>query len=311
MTALATIVLPVFIVLGFGYAARWRGYFDDAGIDGLMKFTQWFAIPCLLFKAIATIDLAAGFDPGLLGAFYGGALSGFVVGYLGARHIFKRTSADAIAIGFVGLFSNSVLLGLPIMERAYGVEALAGNFAIIAMHAPFCYLIGITCMEVSRARATGTSLRKLPRIVGRAIFRNALIIGITLGLIVNLSGMTLPGVLMDAIDLMIRAALPAALFGLGGILYRYKPEGDIRAIVFITGVSLVVHPTITYGLGRAFGLSDAALRSAVITAAMAPGVNAYLFANIYGAARRVAASAVLVGTGMCIFTATFWLTVLP
>jgi malonate transporter len=45
-----------------------------------------------------------------------------------------------VAIGFVPLFANSVLLGLPITERAYGADALAGNFAIISIHAAYCYL---------------------------------------------------------------------------------------------------------------------------------------------------------------------------
>jgi malonate transporter len=45
----------------------------------------------------------------------------------------------------------------------------------------------------------------------------------------------------------------------------------------------------------------------VLTAAMAPGVNAYIFAQMYGRAQRVAASAVLISTGLTIFTASLWL----
>jgi predicted permease len=48
-----------------------------------------------------------------------------------------------------------------------------------------------------------------------------------------------------------------------------------------------------------------------MTAAMAPGINTYVFANMYGKARRVAASAVLMGTGLSIFTVWVWLAVLP
>jgi predicted permease len=44
---------------------------------------------------------------------------------------------------------------------------------------------------------------------------------------------------------------------------------------------------------------------------MAPGVNAYIFANMYGRARRVAASAVLLGTASSIVTVWLWLSVLP
>ena len=308
MTALASVILPVFIVLGFGYLARGRNLISDAGIDGLMTFAQGFAIPMLLFRAISTLDLGQSFDLPLLGSFYAGALAGFAVAMLGARLIFKRSWEDATAIGFCGLFSNSLLLGLPITERAYGADALAANYAIIAIHAPFCYFVGITVMEV--VRAGGGGLGPLPGKVLRAMFHNNIIIGIALGFAVNLTGLPLPVVLTEALDLMVRAALPAALFGLGGVLWRYRPEGDMRTILFVVAVSLVVHPGVVWLLSGLSGLDQSGMRSAVITAAMAPGVNAYLFANMYGAARRVAASAVLIGTAACILTASIWITLL-
>jgi malonate transporter and related proteins len=80
----------------------------------------------------------------------------------------------------------------------------------------------------------------------------------------------------------------------------------------VTGLTLIVHPAITFALGKfAFGLTTDQLRSAVVTASAAPGVNAYLFANMYGAARRVAASTVLLATAGTILTAWGWLHVLP
>lgn len=309
MSDLLKVVLPVFIIVGFGYAAAWRGLFPEIGVDMLMKFAQGFAIPCLLFMAISTLDLGSGFQPGLLASFYIGALSGFMVGLVGARVLFGRSWDDSVAIGFCGLFSNSVLLGLPITERAYGAEALTSNFAIISLHAPFCYAIGITVMEIVRAR--GGPLRALPGKVLRAMFSNALIIAILLGFAVNITGTPIPGVLSDALGMTASSAIPASLFGLGGVLFRYRPEGDIRVIAFITSVSLLLHPAITLGLSQVFGLGVGPTRSAVLTAAMAPGVNAYLFASMYGSAKRVAASTVLLGTALTVLTATFWLTILP
>ena len=308
MAALLDVILPVFLVIGFGYLAVWQGWFSDSGVDGLMKFAQGFAVPCLLFRAISTLDLGQNFDVGLLLSFYTGAFAGFLTGLAGARWLFGRDWEDAIAIGFCCLFSNSVLLGLPIMERAYGLSALEANYAIIAIHSPFCYGVGITAMEIARNR--GNSMASLPGKVLRAMFKNALILGIVLGFIVNLGNVTLPLVLVDAVDLMVRAALPAALFGLGGVLYRYRPEGDMRTILFVVLVSLILHPVIVWGMAAQNDLSEAALRSAVVTAAMAPGINSYLFANMYGRARRVAASAVLIGTGTSILTVWLWLIVL-
>lgn len=309
MQALLDVILPVFLVIGFGYWAVWKGYFTDAGVDAVMKFAQGFAIPCLLFRAMASLDLGADFNVPLLFSFYLGATSGFFIGMLGARLIFKRNWPDSVAIGFGGLFSNSVLLGLPITERAYGVDALAGNFAIIALHAPFCYMLGVTAMEIVKgvgAGLFGTALNVL-----KAMFSNALIIGISLGIGVNVLNIPLPGVLMDGVDLLARAALPAALFGLGGILVRYRPEGDLKVIAMVCAISLLVHPAISWGAATYLELDRDAFRSVVLTATMAPGVNTYLFANMYGAARRVAASAVLLSTALSIGTVWLWLLVIP
>lgn len=309
MQALLDVILPVFIVIGFGYWAVWRDYFSDQGVDAIMKFTQNFAIPCLLFRAIAGLDLSASFDLGLLASFYIGATVCFLLGLMGARHLFKRDWPDAVAIGFCCLFSNSVLLGLPITERAFGPEALAGNYALVAFHAPFCYLLGVASMEI--ARGSGTHPLAAIGDVLRSLSKNALVIGIILGLIVNVTSVPLPGILLDAVDMMVRAALPAALFGLGGVLVRYRPEGDMKTIAMVCVISLVIHPAISWSTASAFNIDRDAFRSVVLTASMAPGVNTYIFANMYGTARRVAASSVLITTVVSVLSIWLWLLVLP
>lgn len=303
-------VLPVFLVIGAGYLAVWRGVMSDAAVDGLMTFATRFAVPCLLFMGVATLDLGQDFDLALLASFYAGSTANFFLGLVGARLLFGRPWPDCVAIGFAALFANTVLLGLPITERAYGADALSASYAVISIHAAFCYFLGIVTMEITRA--SGAGAWRTGRKVVVAMFRNALMLGVGLGFIVNLGGISLPGVLEEALGLMVRAALPVALFGLGGVLFRYRPEGDTGVIAYICALSLILHPLITYGLGRAVtDLSDAQLRSAVLTAAMAPGINAYLFADMYGVARRVAATSVLIGTGLAVITASLWIALLP
>jgi hypothetical protein len=312
MTALIDVIVPVFLIIGFGYAASRGGLFPDAAVDGLMRFAQTFAVPCLLFRSIATLDLGAAFDLALLAAFYAGAFVCFGLGYAAARTLLARTPADAVAIGFAAFFSNSLLLGLPITERAYGTAALQGNFAILSIHAPLLYAFGITAMELARGGARGLSPGRHLWQVLRAILAVPLVIGILAGFAVNLSGVPQPLALMSAVGMMAAAAIPAALFGLGGALTRYRPEGDLRAIALVCALSLVVHPGITWGLGRfALALTTDQLRSAVVTAAMAPGVNAYLFADLYSAARSIAASSVLIATALSFVTVWMWLEILP
>ena len=227
---------------------------------------------------------------------------------MGARLLFGRPWPDAVAFGFVTLFSNSLLLGLPITERAFGPDALAGNYAIISIHAPICYAIGITAMEI--ARAHGASAWDTVRQITRAMTRNMLVLAIAAGFVVNLLHLPMPGVLVEALNLLGRAALPTALFALGGVLYRYRPEGDMRIVSYLCLISLFVHPSITWGLGLVFGLNVDQFRSAIVTAASAPGINAYIFANLYGVGKRVAATTVLVATGLSVLTVWAWLALL-
>ena len=309
LQTLFEVTLPVFLVIGFGAAAVRLNLFSDQGVEGLMRFTQQFAIPCLLFRAISTLNLGQTFQWPLLLSFYTGATAGFLAGLLGARYLFGRAWPDCVAIGFCCLFSNSLLLGLPITERAYGAAALAPNYALIAVHSPYCYALGITAMEI--ARHAGGGLIATAKNIFNAMFRNALVIGIALGFAVNLSGIETPDVMAQALDLMSRAALPAALFGLGGVLVRYRPEGDRLTVLYVCAVALVLHPTVTWLFGKGVALETGPFRSAVLTAAMAPGVNAYVFANMYGVGKRVAASAVLYATALSIITVSVWLTLLP
>lgn len=312
MEDLLDVILPVFMVIGFGYFVAWRGWFSEGAVDGLMRFAQNFAVPVLLFRSIARLDIAANFDAGLMLAFYAGAFAGFAAGFTGARLLFNRPYTDSVAIGFCCLFSNSLLLGLPITERAYGPEALAGNYAIISIHAPLLYTFGIAAMEIARSHGTALAGRTLARQIVTSIVKNPLVIAISAGFVVNIGGVEPPASLWSAVDMMASAALPAALFGLGGTLTRYRPEGDMKTIAMIAGISLVLHPAITWGLGRGvLGLTTDQLRSAVLTASMAPGANAYVFANMYGVARRVAASSVLIATAISILTVWLWLAILP
>ena len=311
MQALLDVILPVFLVVGAGYATVRFALFSDGVIDAIMKYTQNFAIPALLFKAIAGLDLSESFDPALLVSFYTGSATCFFAGLLAARYLFKRDWEDSVAIGFCCLFANSVMMGLAITERAFGADALAANYAIVAVHSPFCYGLGITAMEIARAHATGQPARTLPATVGKAMFRNALVLGILLGFATNLSGVVLPQVFKDALGMIVSTALPLALFGLGGVLVRYKIKGDIKLVAFVCGVSLFLHPTGVGNMGKVMEIDVGQYRSAVLTAAMAPGVNTYIFASMYGKAQKVAATSVLVATVLSIFSVWLWLDWLP
>ncbi len=310
LSVIFDIVAPVFLVIGAGFAAVRHGLFADDMVNALMRFAIQFAVPCLLFRATSTMDLGTAYDWRLMSAFYTGATVSFAIATLLAWHIFDRTPGEAVAVGFSALFSNLVLLGLPISQRAWGADAqaMAPAYAIVSVHAPFCYLLGITSMEL--LRADGRSLSETAMVVTRLMFRNSLMIGIGLGFAVNLSGLSLPGALTSAVDIISRAALPVALFGLGGTLTRYSVTASFGEATAVSALSLVLHPGISLAVCRLLQVPPDLTGAVVLMAAMAPGVNGYLFASMYQRGQSTAASTVLLGTAVSILSVSTWLWIL-
>jgi len=185
-------------------------------------------------------------------------LLSFVVTAVVARFFFRHVSDKIVAIGFAGLFSNSVLIGIAIVELAYGIEGLEPAFAVIAIHAPFCYVVGITAMELSKAKPNGLNVASTFAVVAKQVFSNALTVGLMLGFAVNLLSIALPVSLTTAIELFSRAAIPAALFALGAILVSYKVADDLGEVAVISVGKLFIHPMTAYLLGRfVFNLPNA------------------------------------------------------
>jgi predicted permease len=309
IAALLVIVVPVFLVVAAGYAAVRFSLFPDAGIDALMKFATGFAVPCLLFRAMYGLELGTAMRADHMAAFYGASLAVFVMAALISRRLLRRRPGEAVSVGFSTMFGNSVLLGIPIMQRAYGEAEMSAMYALIAFHAPIFYAIGILSMEMLRRDGTGAASAFLR--TGRAIIANPLMIGLGLGLATNIAGLTLPGIVYDSISMFARAALPVALFGLGGVLTRYALKAEIGEAMMISLFSLVVRPALVWLLAaEVFGLPQAFVRAAVVMAVMPPGVNGYVFAAMYGRAVGTAASAVILGTVLSLATITIWLALL-
>lgn len=302
------IIAPVFLVITTGFLAVYKGYFSDDKIDALMKFAIYLAVPCLLFKATSSLDLNKAYDWRIMLAFYGAATISFSVTVLLAFNLFNRQPGESVAIGFGALFSNTVLIGIPISERAWGIDNLSTVYAIISVHAPFCYLLGISTMEV--LRSDGRSWPDTLTVILKAMFKNSLMIAIALGFIVNLSTLALPVVLNSAIEMISRSALPVALFSLGGILTRYKLSHSPGEVSTVSFFSLLIHPALTWLFCQLLEVDPNISKTAVLIAAMAPGINSYLFASLYKRGQGIAASVVLLATVFSIFSISGWLWIL-
>ncbi|AKR54294.1 malonate transporter [Devosia sp. H5989] len=306
MLAIFNVVIPVFAIVALGYGAVRFKLYPTEGVKGLVTFVNNFATPCLLFEAMLTADFSTTFNPAIIAPFYIGALTSLTVGTIIAIKVFKNRPGEGVASGFAAMFTNTVLIGIPIIQRAYGQEAMPVVYSIIAFHAPCLITIGMLVMELVRRDAA--PLHKVLAVAGMRIVQNPLLWGVGLGLVGNLLHVKLPEPATAFVTMMAQAVLPAALFGLGGALNEYKISESWVQASAVSAFKLVFHPLIAYVLMvHVLHVPLEMARYGVLLAAMPTGINAYIFATYYNRGISVANSTILITTGLSIFTISGWL----
>ena len=309
MTQIFNIVAPVFLLVGFGYVASAWKFISEEGVDALLKFVTMFAVTCLLFRATATIDIANSLKADLLAAYYLPAFTCFFTGIMIARKMFGNRPGEAVAAGFTTLFANSLFIGIPVAQRAYGEEADPAIFAIISIHAATMYALGVICMEMS-ARDGAGAVAAMGK-VARSLSKNPLVIAVALGFGYNFTGLPIPSAADDALKLMAGVALPAGMFAVGAALTRYSMAENVREAGAMVALKTMLHPALAMLLAfYVFSLTDVEARTVVLMAAAPGGLNIYLFAAMYDRNKEMAANAMLLGTVVSIVTLPFWLLVL-
>jgi predicted permease len=309
MSQIFNIVAPVFLLVGFGYAASALKFISDEGTDALLKFVTLFAVTCLLFRATATIDIANSLKADLLAAYYFPAFTCFFIGILVARKVFGNRPGEAVAAGFTTLFANSLFIGIPVAQRAYGEEADPAIFAIISIHAATMYALGVICMEVS-ARDGAGALAAMKKVT-HSLSKNPLVIAVVLGFGYNFTTLPIPSAVDDALALMAGIALPAGMFAVGAALTRYALADNIREAGVMVAFKTMLHPALAMVLAfYVFSLTEVEARTVTLMAAAPGGLNIYLFAVLYDRNKELAANAMLLGTLISILTLPLWLWIL-
>ena len=91
---------------------------------------------------------------------------------------------------------------------------------------------------------------------------------------------------------------------------EYSAKASVGEASTISAISLVLHPAISFAICHLLHVPRELTSAVVLMAAMAPGVNAYLFASMYHRGQSTAASAVLLGTAASILSVSAWLWIL-
>ena len=309
MLDILAVIAPIFALMAFGYGAVRFRLFPADGIKALIAFVNNFATPCLLFYSISTSDFRSAFNIGIIGPFYVGAAICFVLGIIIARRVFNNSPGESVAAGFSGTFTNTVLVGLPIMSRAYGDQAMPVTLSIIGLHGAILLTLGMVTMELMRR--DGQSLAKTLVVALRRVVSNPLIWGIAAGILGSLADLQLIEPAEAFFVMMSQAVVPAALFGIGGALNEVKLSENWKPALVASLIKLIVHPALAYVMMIwILHVPMDIARYGILLAAMPAGVNIYVFATYYDRGVSVATNTILIATVMSALTISAWLLIL-
>src|SRR5262245_27499635 len=322
MLDIVELILPIFAVVALGWGLARFGFVDEAGERGLNALVYWITTPALLFRTMATMRPPGIADAGLLGAYFAAALAVYAIALAGARAAGKP-ALDWRAVAAMGVtFSNSVLMGIPIVERAYGAEGLVLLTLIISIHGAVFIGLSTMLIEVSRGaarpaetlRTTVLAVVKNPFLAAIAAGLAADLAGLRLptvidrtlamvgaataaGLAADLAGLRLPTVIDRTLAMVGAATVPVALVTVGAGLARIRLAGALGPGAAIAAAKLLLMPAAVWLAARhVFALPPLAVAVAVTSAALPSGINAFILARRYEVALAETTAAIVLST---------------
>ncbi len=291
--------MPVFALVFLGYGAARLRFISREGVKALAGFVYYLATPALLIKALTESRALEVADPNLAYAYFGGTLGVFALGWLLGRGLFRLEGGAEGVMGMGSVFSNTVLLGIPIVVTTFGEAGLVHLMLIITFHSALLMPLSIGAIEWGRGRDLG-ALRAVWTTL-KSLSTNPVVLSVVIGLGLGESGLTLPQGLLRGLDLRGGAAVPSALFALGASLAQFKLGGAAGQVASVILLKLVAHPLAVFLLATyVFELQALPMAVAVLTAALPSGVNVFIVAQQHGVYLARAASIVLLSTALAV-----------
>jgi hypothetical protein len=276
------VVLPVYGLIAAGWAAHRGRLIADEDVRRFTDFTFRVFVPAQLFLAKAGVPTA----------YFSAAFAIFATVVLVRRR--SVPPVRAAVEGLAASFSNTVMIGIPLVKLGWGEAALAMLLSIVALHSLLLLTTATFVFEV--AAATGAPLAA----VGRALRTSVLhpvILPIIAGAAWSALGPPLPGAAQATLGLLAAAASPLCLVLLGASLGRDGLRTGLRPALAMSALKLIAFPLLAAVIGRfVLALEPLALTVVILTATLPIGANVFLFAQRYRSDTSAIAAAVVWST---------------
>ena len=305
MLDILSITGVIFVLIGVGYLSVRLGVFSPEEMKPLGKFVVTFALPALVFRAVASRPVGEIANAGYLGAYLAGSLSIFALGYLWSRRLSDETPAASTFRAMGMTCSNSGFVGYPVLLMALPEIASTA----LAMNMIVENLVMIPLVLVMAERSAGSS-QKGDRIAAEIAFRvarNPIVVALALGMAVSIFALPLPRLIAQPIDVLAHASAALSLVVIGGTLAALPLTSLNGSVIPVVAGKLLLHPLAVgaclLALSAAgLGVGDSTLAAGAVLMAAMPAMGIYpILAQRFGEERN-ASLAMFAMTVLSFFT---------
>jgi predicted permease len=289
----AELSIPFFGLVILGYAIARMPSWRRTWTQNTSKFVFTVPLPAMLFHMVSDRSKLATVDMRLLVAYFGSCLLVFVVGRIVAHVLFQLDGPGQSVFAMGGIFSNNVLLGVPLARLTLGPSAMPSVALVLLFNALILWTLVTVNVEWARHGALSIAgLRK----TAVQVLTNPIVLGIAGGVLFSMTGLDLPTPVDTTLSMIGRLAGPLALLVLGMGISEYGIETGWRESVAICALKLVVQPLVVWGLALALGLPPLERQVVVLLASLSVGANVYLMSIQFNTLRAQVASALVLST---------------
>lgn len=297
---------PVFLLIALGALAGWREWIRAEAVKDLSNLTFMLLIPALLFRTMAQVHLEQ-LDLRPIVAYFPAAvlLFGVLVRWLGF-------SAKGVVTALTAVFSNMVMIGITLVELAYGKAGLVTLLTLVSVHALVLLTTATVVLELAAAAARDdaaapgavapTRFQRWWRAGTTAAlaFKGAVLhpvpLPILCGLLFAQTGWTLPVVVDKPLALLGSAFGPVALVLVGATLVRTPVGSHWRAALALSLCKNLVLPAMVGASAWLLGIRGLPLTVMVVAAGLPVGANVFLFSQRYGVSHELVTASLGVST---------------
>ena len=282
--------LFVLVLVGFLIAKwRWRREWTELGSQLVFRLL----LPALLFHITSGLSELPPVDARLLIAFFGSCFIVFIIGRVVSARVFHLDGVSQSVFALAGVFSNNVLLGVPIAKMALGEEALPSVALVLIFNALTLWTLATISVEWARhGEFTAAGFGK----TALSVLKNPLVVAILIGTAFGLSGLKLFDWAEIALDGISQLAAPLALLVLGMGLAEYGIRQGFSQSIAICVLKLIVQPLVVWALAAMLGLPPIETSVVVLLASLSVGVNVYVMAVQFGTLQGTVASSLVLST---------------